>query len=203
MGPRRACFLFLIIIPVVVVTTVLFFVLSNDDNGRAEKNSPEQTPMSTKLSTGTPPVVEIGEILIMSKDIKRVVDVNSITLPNCDGSSELGFSRQLNRETKKEIHIQADPSITFSIPLDLIKTTIEAYFGTDESESITETITVQMSAAPGTTVTYDIEWIEVSIGGMIELIYGPDSYFQEFSIVSSLEANIREPRQTVCSTPTP
>lgn len=57
---------------------------------------------------------------------------------------------------------------------------------------------VEMSAEPGTTVTYEIEWLEISTAGVIEVKQGNNTYFVEFTVVDSLRANIHQPVQSPC-----
>ncbi|GEM_PF-3147679 len=149
--------------------------------------------------------VELGEIIVTNEELTDIVAVDSIELPNCNGSRDLTITRSLNREITRHVSIRVDAEANFTLPMNIAEAEIKAFYNVEDNNSISESIDVEMSAAPGTTVTYEVEWVEISKAGVIEVIVGEDRYFQEFTMSDSLEANIRQPTQEPClnSTPTP
>lgn len=143
---------------------------------------------------------EIGEIRVLNEKLTDILAIDTVTLPNCNGSSELTVDRNFTQEIAKEVSFKLDVNV--SLPLDLLQSGIRTHFGVADSQSLTESFNVQMSAAPGTTVTYEVEWTKTSTTGEVDVIQGDTKLPQEFTIVDSLKANLREPTRIACPTPT-
>jgi hypothetical protein len=143
---------------------------------------------------------EIGEIRVLNEKVTDILAIDTVTLPNCNGSSELTVERNFTQEIAKEVTFKLDVNV--SLPLELLQSGIRTHFGVTDSQSLTESFNVQMSAAPGTTVIYEVEWTKTSTTGEVDVIQGDTKLPQEFTIVDSLKANLREPTRIPCPTPT-
>ncbi|MAS34679.1 MAG: hypothetical protein CL610_11775 [Anaerolineaceae bacterium] len=140
--------------------------------------------------------IQFGDITINNTALEKVIAVDPITLPNCNGSSELVISREFSKSTERQVSLQGTTGLATS-PIGAYAY-IEASITQADSNILTETLEVEMHAAPGSTVTYEIEWVEISTSGILEIISHDIVQFVEFSVPERLRANIRQPVQTPC-----
>ncbi len=140
--------------------------------------------------------IRTGEIIISSTDVEKVVSVDTVTLPNCNGSSPISITRTFTKSSERRVVMEAEGSA--EIAFGIAKAEIETYSALDDNQSMSESLELQMSAAPGTTVTYEIEWVEISTTGVLEITKGDEISFLEFSVPNALRANIRQPIQIPC-----
>jgi len=155
--------------------------------------------------------VEIGEIILTDTRVDEVVDVSTIDLPNCEGTSELTISREFSYETRRSTSQRSERSFNFSPRLavrqslfrfstrfNLIRARISNSLAIEESEILTETIEVELKAAPGTSVSYEVQWVEVSNVVLVEFIQGDNRFFEEYLVTSSLKPNVLDPVRNEC-----
>ena len=162
----------------------------------AEANIDYFAEIEQERPADAPANIEVGEVVINNAALEKVIAVEPITLPNCNGSSELEISREFTKSTERNIthHAGAGGSALVGV----VQVYLETYASLSENNTLTESLEVEMRAAPGSTVTYEIEWVEVSISGILEVIQNDTVHFVEFSIPERLRANIRQPIQTPC-----
>lgn len=164
----------------------------------AEANIDYFAEIEQERPADAPANIEVGEMVINNTALEKVIAVEPITLPNCNGSSELEISREFTKSTERNIthHAGAGASALVGV----VQVYLETYASLSENNALTESLEVEMRAAPGSTVTYEIEWVEVSTSGVLEVIQNDTVHFVEFSIPERLRANIRQPIQTPCDT---
>jgi len=157
-----------------------------------------------------PPMVisRIGEIIVRESTVESVVDVDEFYLPNCAGTEPITIRRGISRAFRRNINILADANfeLNFRIPLVDIESSLRAYFEVDESQTTVTTYEIEVRAAPGSTVTYSVNWVTVSTQGLVEIITPNRTQFIEFQIPNSLQAIPLQPVQTPCqveNTPAP
>lgn len=161
---------------------------------------------SEELTTFSTPVpVQIGPVTITSTHLERVLDIDTFNLPNCDGTGIFTIRKQFSKQIERVITLEESSTsgmgLTISAPIGFeIKQEIGKVTGLAEGEMITESLEVEMTAAPGTRVTYELDWIEVSISGTVEIIEGDKSYLVGFNVQSTLQVRPRPPYQTICET---
>lgn len=158
--------------------------------------------------------LEIGAIHISDRELVSVVDSQEITLPNCLGSEALSLTRTFSRESERYItfgesqeenfgaYLEWDWQLTSSMKLHAeagARREIAEYYGFEEGEVISESTEVRLVAAPGTTVTYTLDWTLVNKVGVIEVTRGDETVFVPFQIAETLELVIHDPYQTECS----
>ncbi|MBZ0304141.1 MAG: hypothetical protein K8J31_30680 [Anaerolineae bacterium] len=150
---------------------------------------PSEAPVPTNI--------KIGEVIINNTNLEKVIAVEPITLPKCNGSSELVISREFTKSTDRRLILHAEGEIDASIGI--AKAHLEAFSSLADNHSISESLEVEMRAAPGSTVTYEIDWVEVSTSGILEISENDTIRFVEFSVPEMLRANVRQPIQAPCN----
>ncbi len=200
MVSRASLFAVASLVVLVIAIGIGVYSRKNDD-----KKQPTEVP-----PTEIPGVFSIGEVLITNTDLTRILSSDEQTLPNCNGSSELTIRRSFRKATETKIEYQTSNTIRSEISsripfADLgasITSAITDMTGRTEGESIEEAIEVEMAAAPGTAVKYQIVWMEVFTAGVVEIIEKKgeeeNHYFQEFVITSTLRAEPSEPERKSC-----
>jgi Tol biopolymer transport system component len=149
--------------------------------------------------------MQIGEIIIQDARVESILGVNSMMLPNCSGSSALDVSKTFTKSIERELtfDVSADLNAEFNASFWnsahlRLEAELEAKLGLKTKETLTEEITVEMHAAPGTTVTYEVEWVEMAVSGLLEVIDGDQIVYVPFSIPDTLHVNIQQPYQEDC-----
>lgn len=169
-------------------------------------NPPAQPiPSSSESHSAANQDLKFGNITPIETKLERVVDVDTIRLPNCEGSSELSVEKALTKSVSKNISFLEETSLAVSPLFNLasIQAHIAKSLNVDTGSEISNTTVIEVKAAPGTTVIYEIAWLEVSSQATIEVIADGETYIQPFSISDSLEADIRQPTREACATATP
>jgi hypothetical protein len=144
--------------------------------------------------------VTLGTVTIEAENIVKVIALDTISLPNCNGSSELTISREYQRSIQQNIEYtnSAELSIDTSRFLGDISAHIYDVLHIENISEIRETSTVEVSAAPGTSVTYSVDWIETQQVGTVEVTKGDAVYLVEFTFPSTLKIQVKEPASEVC-----
>lgn len=179
--------------------------------------------VSAAEATDIPTDVEIviGEVIVVNPNVRQVLAVDEIQLPNCQGTGELEFRRTLERaeaasNTFAEGEIDETCSTSgngfrggasyFGISLEAwneakseICERFHEQLSYTEGDLLQESLEVTMRAAPGSTVTYALTWLRISQVGLVELTVGNDATFMPFSIDSQLAVEVEEQGQTPCS----
>lgn len=170
--------------------------------------------LGTDRPEGAPPVIstefEVGEIILSGSSIENVIGIDTITLPNCMGSSELSITRTFSKAHQRRTIVLGESETRLRggarLPAFLtgeLEVAISEVIGSETRETLTESLELAMQAAPGTTVTYEIEWVEVATTGVVEIIREDGLEFWEFYISDSIQANLRQPFQTECESGEP
>lgn len=164
------------------------------------------------ISTGgnpTPPTVtpaevpneyEVGQVVTSSTTIDRVIAVEPVTLPNCNGSSDLTVRRTFTQEVDRVPELMNFDAARFNVSAQTVIGVVNAGIGVDPSEGspLTESYELEMSAAPGTSVEYNVQWILSSRTGVIEFNGENDVVYVEFTVPQTLRALTEEPQQFPC-----
>lgn len=153
---------------------------------------------------GAPPApttsVRVGEIIVTNNQLGNIIAVEPVTLPNCNGSSDLTLTRTFSKSSERRVSVSEESSagVLAGPVFAQAIVQIDKEIGSEETEVISEAIELAMTAAPGSTVTYEIEWVEMSTAGIVEIVIEDHTEFIEFSVANALRANIREPIQSPC-----
>jgi len=194
--------LILVIVIVIIVVGIKYILppiisfISPDKAPSSEDHNTSNATQSTTSGENT----SIGDIQITNENFEQVIAIDPIFLPNCYGSETLRMNRTLEKNIVSEIHFDLDTSLSGAIAPEVLTAAIEAKTGTSEQEEIRESFQIEISAAPGTQVWYEIEWIEVSISGIVEIIIDGVPHFQEFTETSSIKARMTEKSAVACPT---
>ncbi len=157
------------------------------------------------LPTVTPPEVsstyQIGDVTVSSTTIDRVISVEPVTLPNCNGSSDLTVRRSFTQQADRTPTLMDFDSARFSLSINSIIGVINTGLDLDPAESspLTETYELEMGAASGTSVQYDVQWVLTSRTGVVEFAGDNDVVYVEFTAPQMLRAITQEPHRYPCA----
>ncbi len=171
----------------------------------ADEQMPRWKPAGPSAQVAPANDIQIGQIVLTGSDLENVLALDSLTLPNCQGSSELEVAHSFEKSAERTLSLQAGLTIGGEASATLwdvveakLQAQIELQLGYTIGETLTESMTITMKAAPGSNVTYEVEWVEVSKTGVVEVTVDGQTYFVEFMVVDQLQVNIHEPVQTAC-----
>lgn len=148
----------------------------------------------------TPIPVTVGEIIIQDQTTDQLIAVDEFKIPNCDGTAPLTLRRERNRTIERQIRFYTDAQIEaeFGIAVADLHGRVQTQFELENNETVSESTELEMTAAPGTTVIYQIRWLEVSTRGLIEITKGDRTEFVPFAITDSIRPEIQQPIQAPC-----
>lgn len=165
-------------------------------------------------------LVRIGDVTFFDSQIERIVDVETVALDNCMGttplSQEVTRSRELNQiegssqaETRQS-SLQAGPVVPIpffrplaaAINLEVSNATTETDFS-GEFETRSETQTATLSAAPGTLANYQLVWYLASQEGALEVYLRDKVYAMPFVVGSALRMEVKALPPSPCEGGTP
>ena len=183
----------LIIAIIVTISLGAFIIVTRSSNN---SSSIEDNLLVENLNNSDE--IEIGDIYITGQDITDILTIDDHIIRNCTGSEPLEISRTFENQVERTINISTDVSLGIPLPLLLIEAQIRTHFEMEENETLTESITVTMRSAPGTSVNYEINWLTVSTSGVIEIIHGRNIETVEFLVPSTLRADVFDQGQNEC-----
>ncbi len=152
--------------------------------------------------------IEIGEVTSRDADLVKVLSVDHLELPNCDGTGELTITRSFSKSIPQIPDFSATTSfanIEVNIPVDQVMSAILDHYNLQEETTVTsESYDITVTAPPGTKVGYEIQWLLVSKSGVVEITVtdketgNREIKYHEFYIPASLEARVQPPVQEAC-----
>lgn len=160
---------------------------------------PPASPTPIELPTN----FTIGEVTLSSASLDRIISSETVTLPNCEGTSELTVRRSFTQDVERIPQIRPFDTAALDVSVETAVVEVKVKLGIDtaeESPTISETYELEMSSAPGSSVSYTVNWVLVSKAGVLEVIGENDVQFIEFTIPDSLHVEIGEPEQVQCAT---
>ncbi len=171
----------------------------------ADEQMPRWKPAGPSAQVAPTNDIQIGQIVLTGSDLENVLALDSLALPNCQGSSDLEVAHSFEKSAERTLSIQAGLTIGGEASATLwgvveakLQAQIELQLGYTIGETLSESMTITMKAAPGSNVTYEVEWVEVSKTGVVEVTVDGQTYFVEFAVVDQLQVNIHEPVQMAC-----
>ena len=198
---------YLLVLVLLAVVVIVFLSFSEEFFGKVREffgGSPqsEPTPTSTlsPVIIPTPIVthepVQYGEVFYTGGTVTRVIDTQVIDIPNCNGSSEIERVRTFTKTISREVRILTGAEAELEISV--LRVYINGQLGTDETETIGDSQQITLRAAPNSSISYTVKFVEESKVGMLEVIQGSRTQYIEFAIPSVINIQQEEPTRITC-----
>ncbi len=141
---------------------------------------------------------EILDIHILDQAITTVIDMREFELRNCAGSGELVLTQQSTKSRARRFAWEAENTAEWEVPHASIHACLMTRCGIHVGETMEECVSVEMRAAPGTIVVYELEWVEVRLAGEMDLYIAGEIVTRRFTVGHRLGVNVTSSRQLDC-----